>query len=98
MRDYEALFIIKPDLEEEQTTAVANKFAGLIGDNGGEIIKVERWGKRRLAYEVKKYNEGVYVLLRFKALPAVPLELERVLKISDDILKYLVTRQELKTS
>ncbi|MHB1125592.1 MAG: 30S ribosomal protein S6 [Bacillota bacterium] len=96
MRDYETLFIIKPDLDEEQTTAVADKFVGLIGDNGGEILKVERWGKRRLAYEVKKYNDGVYVLIRFKGTPEVVLELERILKITDEILKYLITRQEFK--
>ncbi|MEW6663314.1 MAG: 30S ribosomal protein S6 [Bacillota bacterium] len=92
MRTYELLYIIKPDLDAEQTTATVEKFAELVRNNGGEIAKLDQWGKRRLAYEVQDYREGFYVLMQFKAEPAAASEVERILKISDNTIKYLITR------
>ena len=66
MRSYEALFIAQPDLEPEQSAAVVVKFSDLITNNGGELIKADQWGKRRLAYEVKDFREGIFMLFQFK--------------------------------
>jgi len=92
LRIYELLYIIKPDLDAEQTAATVEKFAELVRSNKGEIVKLDQWGKRRLAYEVQDYREGFYVLMQFKAEPAVASEVERIMKISENIIKYLITR------
>jgi len=98
MRNYEVVYVIKPDLEAEAVSEVAARFSQLITDQGGEVIKVTEWGKKRLAYEVRKYREGYYVLMEFKGSPAVAQELERVLKISEDVIRYLITRLEEEAS
>ncbi len=92
MRKYESLFIIKPGLEEEKTNEVVEKFKNILESNGAENISVDVWGKRKLAYEVMKYNEGIYVLFTFDSKPDVKAELERNFKISDDIIKFLIIR------
>lgn len=94
MRAYELMYIIRPDLEEEATAAVIEKYNQLIADNQGEVESSNRWGKRRLAYEVKDCREGLYMLTHFKGVPATEKELERILKISDEVIKYLITRKE----
>lgn len=91
---YEALFVIKPDLGEEATSAVVNKFTSLIADNNGVVESVNEWGKRRLAYPIEKLVEGYYVLVNFKSEPTLPLELNRVFGITDEILRYLVVRAD----
>ncbi|MDN5345413.1 MAG: small subunit ribosomal protein [Clostridia bacterium] len=98
MRNYEVVFVIKPDLEAEATAAVVDKFTQLIADQGGQVIEVDQWGKKRMAYEVRKYREGFYVLMKFKGDPAVTQELERVLKINDEVIRYLITRLEEEAS
>ena len=92
MREYEALYIVKPSYDEEQYAQFVEKYNALIQNNGGEIIKVEPWGKRRLAYEIDKLREGYYVLVRFNAEADLPAELERNFKIADEIMRYLVVR------
>ncbi|HBT48070.1 MAG TPA: 30S ribosomal protein S6 [Peptococcaceae bacterium] len=98
MRSYEALFVIRPDLDAEQTQAVVDKFTKLITDNGAEVLQVDKWGKKRLAYEVRKFREGFYVLLQFKGPSSVAQELERVFKITDEVIRYLITRLDEKAS
>ena len=93
MNKYEVMYIVKP-AEEEAVEAVAAKFEGLITSNGGTIDKVDRWGKRRLAYEIKDFNEGVYFVVYFTAPASVVAELERVMKITDEILRHMVVKQE----
>ncbi|MFZ7102952.1 MAG: 30S ribosomal protein S6 [Peptococcaceae bacterium] len=93
MRPYELLYIVKPDLDEEQLEAVIGKFTALIEKEGGEIVKVDKWGKRKFAYEIdKKWRDGFYILVHFNGEPAVASELDRVMKISDDIIRHLITR------
>jgi len=94
MRKYEVVYIIKPNFEEEQYQQIIEKFNALILSNGGEILKVEPWGKRRLAYEIDKIREGYYVLLQISGDNQLPRELERNLQIADEILRYLVVRME----
>jgi len=92
LREYEVMYIIKPGLEEDNYNQIIEKFNALVQTNGGEIIKVEPWGKRRLAYEIEKLREGYYVLMRINGAPELPKELERNFKIDDQIMRYLVIR------
>ena len=92
MRNYEVVYIIKPGFEDEKYNAIIERYNTLIQNNGGEIVKVDLWGKRRLAYEIEKLREGYYVLVQFKAEATLPEELERNLKIADDIMRYLVVK------
>jgi len=94
MRAYEAMFVLRPNLDEQATQAMIDKFTGLIQTQGGELENVEKWGKRRLAYEIKDFREGYYVLLTFKGEPAVAQELERVFRITDEVLRHLVIKRE----
>lgn len=91
MRKYEVMYIIRPDVEQEAVQATVEKFQGII-QNGGEITKHEVLGKRRLAYEINKVRDGIYVLVNFTATPEVVAELERILKISDEVIRYLITK------
>ena len=91
MRNYEIMFIVKP-LDEEATNAVITKFENLINSNGGQVDKIDRWGKKRLAYVVKDFTEGFYVLVNFSAVPATILELDRIMKITEDVLKFMIIR------
>ena len=80
MNKYEVMVIVKP-AEEEATNAVIEKVEALIARVGGTVEKVDRWGKRRLAYAVKKFTDGFYVLINFEAAPAEIKEIDRVLKM-----------------
>lgn len=91
MRKYELMFILKSDLEQEAVDAQVEKFAGII-QNGGEIVKQEVLGKRRLAYEIQKHRDGIYVLYVFHATPEVVAELDRVLRISDEVIRHLIVK------
>ena len=95
MRKYEIVFIIKP-LEEDATNAVIEKFAKLIAANGGKIDKEDRWGRKRLAYEIKKEAEGFYVIFYVTCEPACVDECDRVMKITEEILKHMIVRSEEK--
>lgn len=90
MRKYEVMYIIRPDAEQELVQSTVEKFQGIITNNGGEITKHEVLGKRRLAYEIKKFRDGIYVLVNFTAAPEVVTELDRVLKISDEVIRSLI--------
>ncbi|HWJ02561.1 MAG TPA: 30S ribosomal protein S6 [Verrucomicrobiae bacterium] len=94
MNAYEILFIIKPELDEEAYSNVVEKFTNLIANNQGEVVSVDKWGKRRLAYEIDDRREGFYTLVNFNGTPATAQEFDRVLKITDEILRYLITRKE----
>ncbi len=93
MRKYEVIFIVQP-LEEEATNAVIEKFSKLITDNGGTIDKEDRWGKKRLAYEIKDCTDGYYCLLYVTCEPACVAEVDRVMKINDDLLKHMIVKSE----
>ena len=95
MRKYEVIFIIR-SMEEEATNAVIEKFSKLIAANGGTITKQDIWGKRRLAYEIKKEAEGFYVLFYVTSDPACVAECDRVMKITDEILKHMIVRSDEK--
>lgn len=91
MRKYEVMYIIRPDVEQEAVQATVDKFNAIIA-NGGEVTKSEILGKRRLAYEIGKYRDGIYVLVNFNATPEVVAELDRVIRITDEVIRYLIVR------
>ncbi|HUA61969.1 MAG TPA: 30S ribosomal protein S6 [Verrucomicrobiae bacterium] len=92
MRIYEELFILKPDIPEEEVDPFVEQLRTNLTSAGATVDKVDKWGKRRLAYRVEKYREGFYVLLQFTAPPEAVKELERRLRVSDSVLKYLTVR------
>ncbi len=94
MRKYEVMYILKPDLKEEEIKDAIARLQGIITNFNGEIEKVEEMGKRRLAYEIKKIREGYYVLMNFKAEAKAVFELERVMKIMDEVIRYLIVKDE----
>jgi small subunit ribosomal protein S6 len=97
MRDYEMMYIIKPDLAEEAVTEIKEKLQKIIADFGGEFVnEVPGWGKKRMAYRIEDYSEGIYVLWNFKGMPATVSELDRVIKISDSLLRHIIIRKDEK--
>src|SRR5690242_8712514 len=92
MRIYEELFIIKPDTPEEEIDQFIEQMKSVVTTAGGSMDKVEKWGKRRLAYRVDKYREGAYVLVQFSAAPETVKEFERRLRVSDLVIKFLTVR------
>ena len=87
---YEAMVVLSTKLSEEEIQALMQKFGDLISSNAEEV-SVDEWGKRKLAYPINFENEGYYVLWNFVSKPNFPAELERVLKITDGILRFLIT-------
>lgn len=91
MRKYEVMYIIRPDVEQENVQAIVDKFNGII-NNGGEVTKQDLIGKRRLAYEINKIRDGYYVLVHFNANNEVVNELDRIMKITDEVIRFLIVR------
>jgi len=92
MRIYEELFIIKPDVPDEEADQFVENLQTHLTSAGATVDKVEKWGKRRLAYRVEKYREGAYVLIQFSGGPEVVKELERRLRVADSVLKFITVR------
>lgn len=92
MKRYETIYIANPNLDPESLQEVVTKFSDLIEKLKGAVVKINEWGKRKLAYEVKKFDKGYYVLLDFCGLPGAVRELERNMKLDDRILKYLTVK------
>lgn len=92
MRDYELTMIIKPEITEEEFTAILEKVTRFITERGGNITEVNQWGKRRLAYPINHFEEGSYVLTRFKLSSNLIAELEANLLLLPDILRHLLIR------
>ncbi|NLJ40021.1 MAG: 30S ribosomal protein S6 [Clostridiales bacterium] len=94
MNKYESIYILRPTMEEEATKAAVERFSTLITQEGGEVEKVDEWGKRKLAYPIEDFNEGYYVLMNFSANPSFPEELERIYRITDDVIRYIILRTD----
>ena len=92
MRIYENLFIVKPDATEEEIDHLIDQMSKNVTATGGTIDKVDKWGKRRLAYRIEKHREGTYVLMQFSAEPAAVREFERRLRVQDSVIKFLTVR------
>ena len=87
---YEVLYVLNPNLTEEETQGIVEKFKTLVEQNG-TIDEMEEWGKRKLAYEINYLTEGYYVLIKFTSGPEFPAELDRILGITDGVIRSLVT-------
>lgn len=94
MNKYELTVIVKPNLEEEALKAEFEQIQAIIERFGGTVEKVDDWGKRRLAYEINKINEGFYKFITFTADPQAPAEIESRIRIREDIVRYLIIRQD----
>ena len=91
---YENVFIARQDISAAQVDALADAFTALVGEQGGQVTKRAYWGLRNLAYRIKKNRKGHYVLFNLDAPPAAVNELERTMRINEDVLRYLTVRVE----
>ena len=96
MRIYEELFIVRPDATDEEVDPVVEQVRNVVTQAGGTLDKTEKWGIRRLAYRVAKYEEGQYILLQFTAGAETVKEIERRLRVADAVLKFLTVRIDEK--
>ncbi|WP_425805898.1 30S ribosomal protein S6 [Desulfitobacterium sp. Sab5] len=94
MKAYELLYIIRPELDDEAAAALVDKFSEVVTNNGGADVAIDKWGKRRLAYEIDDLREGNYVLMNFNGEARTAQEVERVMKISDSVVRFLTTKKE----
>jgi small subunit ribosomal protein S6 len=96
-RSYELLFIIAPNVEaEEDITAIIERFKGIIEAGGGAVTNINRWGRRKLAYEIKGFTEGFYVIMEFDSDSDLAKELERLVKLTDTVIRHLLIRADDK--
>ena len=95
-REYEAMYIVSPTLEDENVETVITKFNDTVVKLGGSIVSVEKMGRKRLAYRVQKFSEGFYVLANFKSEPTQLDELDKICKYSDDIIRHIIINKEKK--
>ena len=92
MRRYELMLVLKPDAPDERAAAVIDRTTRYVVASGGQIVKVAPWGRRRLAYPIDRYRDGSYHIIVFEAPAETIAEMERSLQITEDVLRYLVTR------
>ena len=94
MKAYEVLYIVKPTLDDEAREAVLDSIKNIITEAKGEVGEIDVWGSRKLAYPIEKFRDGVYTLVNFKADVEFPKELDRSLKISEDVIRHVIVAQE----
>lgn len=94
MRNYEIMYIVRPDIEDDAKTTLIERFNKILTDNGAEITKVDEKGKKRLAYEINDYRDGYYVLINFKGDENAINEFDRLAKFSDDIIRHMAIRED----
>ncbi len=92
MNKYQLLFIIDNGIDDEAKDAVVDKFTGLIETLGGSVSTVDKWGTRKYAYPINYKTEGYYVLVQFEADPTVPAEIDRQMRINDNVVRQLITK------
>ncbi len=98
MTQYETAFLLSPNLEEEETEKIISQMVDVVSKKKGKMINEDRWGKRKLAYPIKKFEEAFYVFLIYEGDSSIPFELERRFKQSEAILRYLTVKKEPKKS
>ncbi|MCI0520963.1 MAG: 30S ribosomal protein S6 [Chloroflexi bacterium] len=91
MRDYEYVFVIHPDLDEAALKELLEKIQGLVNAAGGQVQKLDLWGRRRLAFPLRKHKEGQYVIMQASLAPKASAELERSVRFLEPVLRYLIT-------
>jgi len=96
LNKYESIYIINPNVEADGVKGLVEKFNALIESEGGKVTETNEWGMKKLAYPIKKLTQGYYVLVNFEAKPEFIDELERVYKITDNVIKFITVRKEDK--
>jgi small subunit ribosomal protein S6 len=94
MKIYETGFLIAPNLSEDDTERLITQMAEVVSQKEGKLLKQEKWGKRRMAYSIKRWSEAFYVFFHYEGKPDIPLELERRFKQTDAVLRYLTLQKE----
>ena len=97
-RDYELGVILNPEASEEETRAVMDRVEQVIANHGGQIVRVNQWGRRRLAYPIQRHRDGVYVFIDMILTPETVSELERTLKVSETVLRHMVKKRDPKVA
>ncbi len=95
-RDYELGFILNPEVSEEQTSAILERIEKIVKNYDGQVVKVNQWGRRRLAYPIEHHRDGNYVFIDMILTPETVLELDRTLKVSEEVMRHLVKRRDPK--
>ncbi|MCM1042844.1 MAG: 30S ribosomal protein S6 [Corallococcus sp.] len=93
MNSYELLYIIDNALQDEAKEAIIAKLNGIVTDNGGSVENVDKWGTKKLAYPINYKTEGYYVLVNFASDAALPSELERIMRITDGVIRYMIVKK-----
>ena len=96
MRQYETAFLIDPQLPEEDTEKLIQEMASVVSRKKGKMLEIEKWGKRKLAYPIKKLDEAFYVFFHYEGEPAIPFELERRFKQTEPVLRYMTLKKEIE--
>ncbi|MBV9388649.1 MAG: 30S ribosomal protein S6 [Chroococcidiopsidaceae cyanobacterium CP_BM_ER_R8_30] len=92
---YETMYILRPDLGEEQVEQAINKYQNLLREQGAEQIEIQHRGKRRLAYEIEKQRDGIYIQMNYQGPGSLIAPFERAMRLSDEVIRYLTTKQEV---
>ncbi|MBD2776313.1 30S ribosomal protein S6 [Iningainema tapete] len=93
---YETMFILRPDLGDEQVEVAIAKYQNIIREQGAENIQIQNRGKRRLAYEINKHRDGIYIQMNYTGAANAIATLERAMRLSEEVIRYLTIKQELK--
>ena len=94
MRQYELILIIQPDLDEEANASVIDRVKNMITENGGEILKIDLWGSKQLAYEIQDFRDGYYVYMEVKFKPEFGSELIQNLRYVEPVIRYMLTKKD----
>lgn len=96
IRDYELGFILSPEVIEEQTRGILNRVEQIVAARGGQVVRVNQWGRRRMAYPIEHHRDGYYIFVDMMAAPETINELERSLRVSEEVLRHLITKRDPK--
>ena len=96
-RDYELGFILNPEVNEEQTRAILDRVEQVVANHDGQIVRINQWGRRRLGYPIEHHRDGFYVFIDMILTPETVIELDRTLKVSEEVLRHLIKRRDPKT-
>lgn len=94
MRNYELVMVISPDLSEDEVSSSVERVQRFVSERGGEVLKVDRWGRRRLAYPIRRFTEGHYVIAQLRLDASAVRELDRNLEVAESVLRHLVIRTD----
>ncbi|HEV2579841.1 MAG TPA: 30S ribosomal protein S6 [Ktedonobacteraceae bacterium] len=97
-RDYELGFILNPEVNEEQTGAVLTRISQVVSNHDGQIVRVNQWGRRRMAYPIDHHRDGHYIFMDMILTPETVAELDRTLKVTEDVLRHMVVRRDPKAA